>query len=191
LRKNLQRCENAHDYPSIGEQCRRRSVRVVVHRDAGSGAAERSVDHAVTEANPTVEAIVGTMHVAATVSGSSWTVNLPAGLIDPAGTQVTIVAKDSAGNQGQAMQRVRVDATPPVLWFAASAVHDENNDMHDKPEFVTPAVSKLREFFTKNLTSAAQPRLARETRPISAFPFLFKPSFCFPPPAPVRSFERG
>jgi hypothetical protein len=84
----------------------------------------------VTDASPVTISVTvaGGATIAGTVTGSSWTVTLPAGSLDAAGTQVTIVAVDAAGNVGTATQRVRPDTTPPQLSFAASPVIDEATD---------------------------------------------------------------
>jgi hypothetical protein len=72
--------------------------------------------------------IAGGSEVAGTVSGTSWTIALPAGSLDPGGTPVQIVAVDAAGNQSSVTQRLRPDLDPPALSFQASTVNDEADD---------------------------------------------------------------
>lgn len=84
----------------------------------------------VTDASPVMISVTvaGGATISGTVSGTTWTAALPAGSLDAAGTQVTVVAVDAAGNVGTASQRVRPDTAPPQLSFAASLVIDEAGD---------------------------------------------------------------
>jgi hypothetical protein len=80
------------------------------------------------DANPaSVKATVGGTQIAGTLSGGTgtWSVTLPAGLIDLAGADVMVTAVDRAGNQATRTQRIRRDATPPELGFQPSIVTDE------------------------------------------------------------------
>ena len=83
----------------------------------------------VIEAHPiSVEAVIGAKHVPGTITGSTWNVQFEAGTIDLIGADVHVVLTDAAGNQGVAVQRVRYDATAPVVSFRASPVHDEASE---------------------------------------------------------------
>ena len=80
------------------------------------------------DANPaSVKATVGGTQIAGTLSSGTgtWSVALPAGLIDLAGADVTVTVVDRAGNQATRTQRIRRDATPPELGFQPSIVTDE------------------------------------------------------------------
>lgn len=84
---------------------------------------------AVADAAPvSVKAVVNGVDVAGSVNGTAWTVILPAGALDTAGTPVTIVATDAAGNHRDIIQRIRPDVTAPELSFQASNVNDEAGD---------------------------------------------------------------
>jgi hypothetical protein len=72
--------------------------------------------------------IAGRPDVVGTIAGTSWTITLPAGALDPAGTQVEIVATDTAGNQARLSRRLRPDVEPPALSFQPSTVIDEADD---------------------------------------------------------------
>lgn len=92
----------------------------------------------LTEANPTsVEAVIGTTHIPGTITGSTWSVTVPAGTLDLTGADVRIVVTDAAGNQGTILQHVRYDGTPPTVSFQASPVHDEASET---PTFSTDEV---------------------------------------------------
>ena len=93
----------------------------------------------VTEAHPAgVEAVIGTTHLTGTLTGSTWSVTLPAGALDATGADVHIVVTDVAGNQGTVVQHVRYDGTPPMVSLQASPVHDEASET---PAFsATPAI---------------------------------------------------
>jgi len=75
-----------------------------------------------------VKAVINGVDVLGVVTGTSWTVAVPAGSLDAAGTAVTVVATDAAGNRREIMQRIRPDVTPPALSFQASTVNDEAGD---------------------------------------------------------------
>ena len=72
--------------------------------------------------------IAGRPDVVGTIAGTSWTIALPAGALDPAGTQVELVATDTAGNQVSLIRRLRPDIEPPALSFQPSTVIDEADD---------------------------------------------------------------
>lgn len=83
----------------------------------------------VSDASPvTVKAVVNGSDVPGTVTGTTWSVAMPTGALDPAGTQVTIVATDAAGNHSDIIQRIRPDVTAPALSFQTSNVNDEAGD---------------------------------------------------------------
>lgn len=82
------------------------------------------VDNSAT----TVTAFVGAESVPGTVTGGTWSVTLPSGLLAAAGTDVRVVAEDVAGNVAEASQRFRADATPPELTPQATGVKNEDND---------------------------------------------------------------
>jgi len=72
--------------------------------------------------------IVGAAEVAGVVSGMTWTIALPPGVLDAGGTPVQIVATDAAGNQRSMIQRLRPDVEPPALGFQQSTVNDEEDE---------------------------------------------------------------
>ena len=84
----------------------------------------------LTEAHPAgIEAVIGTTHIPGTITGSTWSVTVPAGALDLTGADVHIVVTDAAGNQGTVVQHVRYDATPPtVTLLSTSQVHDEASE---------------------------------------------------------------
>ncbi|MGN6104475.1 MAG: hypothetical protein ACTHU0_05170 [Kofleriaceae bacterium] len=84
----------------------------------------------VTDASPVTIKVVagGGIEVTATVTGSTWQVGLPAGSLDAAGTQVSVVAVDAVGNQSSIGQRIRPDVAAPSLSFQSSAVSDEASE---------------------------------------------------------------
>jgi hypothetical protein len=69
--------------------------------------------------------VAGGIEVSGMVSGTSWMILLPPGVIETTGTQIQIVAIDAAGNQSSVTQRFRVDLEAPVLSFQPSTVNDE------------------------------------------------------------------
>jgi hypothetical protein len=81
-----------------------------------------------------VKAIVDGVVIPGTVSGTTWQVLLPAGTLDPAGSQVTVLATDAAGNQTQVLQRIRPDVSPPEVTLQPSIVNDEAPEV---PTFAT------------------------------------------------------
>jgi hypothetical protein len=83
----------------------------------------------ITDASPvTVAAASSAGIVEAVVTGSTWTGSAP-GTLDLAGSDVTIIATDAAGNQAQRIQRIRADTTPPQLLLQTSKVNDEANEV--------------------------------------------------------------
>lgn len=88
-----------------------------------------SLQGTVTDAAPvSVKAVINSVDVPATVTGGSWTLTIPPAMLDTAGTEVTLVAADAAGNQKTVVQRIRPDITAPELGFQASNVNDESGD---------------------------------------------------------------
>lgn len=74
----------------------------------------------------TIKAVVaGGVEITGTVNGTSWSLTIPAGGLDPNGTQVTLVATDAVGNQTSVVQRLRPDLSPPALSFQPSTVNNE------------------------------------------------------------------
>jgi hypothetical protein len=102
-------------------------------------AAAPTLHGTVTEANPAgVEAVIGATHLTGTISGATWSVPLPAGMLDLTGADVHVVVTDAAGNQGTVVQRLRYDATPPTVSLEASPMHDEASEA---PAFsATPSI---------------------------------------------------
>jgi hypothetical protein len=84
----------------------------------------------VTDAAPvSIKAVIpGGIEVPGVVAGTTWTITLPPGALDPDGTAVQLVATDAAGNQRTVTQRIRSDLEPPALGFQASMVNDEEDD---------------------------------------------------------------
>jgi len=84
----------------------------------------------ITDAAPVaVKAVIsGGSEVAGVISGATWTIALPAGALDLAGSEVQIVAIDAAGNQSSLIRRLRPDVEPPVLSFLSSTVLDEDDE---------------------------------------------------------------
>ncbi len=65
----------------------------------------------------------------ASVTASSWSFTLPAGAVPGlAGIEVRIEARDRAGGMATVTQRIRYDATPPVIALPDSRVRDESAD---------------------------------------------------------------
>jgi hypothetical protein len=80
----------------------------------------------IVEANPsTVQATIGATQLPGTIVGGTWAVELPEGMIDLAGANVTIRVTDRAGNHTELTQRIRYDKTPPLLTLQTSTVTDE------------------------------------------------------------------
>ena len=104
-------------------------------RDLGGGqtewwtaAASPTVVGTVSDDSPvSVRAFVGATPVGdpATVTGTGWSLTLPAGTIQPAGTDVAFLATDAAGNTTQIVERLRIDNTPPSLAVNPSPVKTE------------------------------------------------------------------
>jgi hypothetical protein len=92
-----------------------------------------SLTGTVFDANPaTVQATIGSMQVPGTLSGGSWSVDLPDGTLDLAGANVTIRVTDRAGNHAEITRRIRHDASPPMLSFQTSTL---NNEAPESPTF--------------------------------------------------------
>ena len=85
----------------------------------------------VADAAPvSIKAVVGgALEVAGVVSGTIWTIDLPAGSLDLGGTPVQIVAVDAAGNQRHELRWLRPDVAPPGLGFDTSTVSDEEDEV--------------------------------------------------------------
>lgn len=80
----------------------------------------------IADAHPAeVLATIGGLQIPGTISGNTWSVSLPAGQLDLAGTNVTIRVTDRAGNHAELTQRLRYDGAPPVLRFQPSTVSNE------------------------------------------------------------------
>lgn len=75
-----------------------------------------------------IEARIGTVTYAGTITGDTFTIALPAGAIFTFATEVRIVASNAAGQTAMVSQLIRTDLTPPVLAVGTSAVFDEAAD---------------------------------------------------------------
>ncbi len=71
----------------------------------------------------------GVMVGTATPGAGSWTMTLPAGTIPGVtGKTIRVDAVDRAGNTASVSQRIRYDATPPVITIPDTTVRDESGD---------------------------------------------------------------
>jgi hypothetical protein len=72
--------------------------------------------------------IAGNPIATATVNGSSWSLSIPDGGLAFGGSDVTIQARDAAGNTRDIVQHLRADTTPPIFVVEESTVRDETGD---------------------------------------------------------------
>jgi len=83
----------------------------------------------VTDAHAvTVAVLIGANTYAATVAGTAWVVDLPAGAIPTTATDVTARATDAAGNITNITHKLAGDDTAPVVAPQTTTVNDERND---------------------------------------------------------------
>jgi hypothetical protein len=99
--------------------------------------------------------VVGTVDLAP--GATAWSLTLNPGTVTLPGVDIAFVAVDAAGNTGQVIRRLRLDATPPVLTVNPSPVRSEQADTISYP---TATAVPAQEYLTTHTHAATGPDLA-------------------------------
>jgi hypothetical protein len=107
--------------------------------------------------------VVGTIPL--TPGTTDWTLTINPGTVTLPGVDIAFVAVDAAGNSGQLIRRLRLDATPPALTINPSPVRSEQTDtISYAPATVVPA----QEYLSTHTHPTSGPDLAASMSPTCA-----------------------
>ena len=128
----------------------------------------------------------------ATVGSGSWTMTLPAGTIASiAGASIRVDAVDRAGNSASVSQRIRYDATPPLLDTPSWTVRDERSDVVTFSDAVVDPLFGGPSFDPRHMHASGGTVLGPATACDASAPTVYKYAYLLDQAAPFATEAGG